>query len=54
MTGDTIEAVALLVTTCTMCDHQQTEHDPIARRYCAATLASALTRRCICTVPSGK
>ena len=45
----TTDAVALLVETCDVCDHQQTEHDPIARRYCAATLANALTRGCICT-----
>jgi hypothetical protein len=41
-------AVALLVETCNVCDHEQTQHDPIARRYCAATFANALTRRCIC------
>ena len=44
------DAVAVLVETCNVCDHQQTEHDPIARRYCAATVANALTRRCICTM----
>ena len=38
----------MLVETCDVCDHEQTEHDPIARRYCAATFANALTRRCIC------
>jgi hypothetical protein len=46
----TTDAVAVLVETCDVCDHRQTEHDPIARRYCAATLANALTRGCICTL----
>jgi hypothetical protein len=44
----TADAVTMLVETCDACDHEQTEHDPIARRYCAATLANALTRGCIC------
>ena len=46
----TTDAVAMLVETCDVCDHAQTEHDPIALRYCAAILANALTRRCICTM----
>jgi hypothetical protein len=46
----TPETAALLVETCNVCDHQQTEHDPIGRRYCAATFANALTRRCICAM----
>lgn len=49
MTAST-DAVAVLVETCDVCDHRDMEHDPIARRYCAATLANALTRGCICTM----
>ncbi|SHN47775.1 RGCVC family protein [Cryptosporangium aurantiacum] len=35
--------------TCDVCAHETAAHDPISRRYCAATLANALTRLCICT-----
>jgi hypothetical protein len=35
--------------TCDVCPHETGSHDPISRRYCAATLATALTRGCICT-----
>jgi hypothetical protein len=47
-TTTTAEATPLVVKTCDVCDHEPTQHDPIARRYCAATFANALTRRCIC------
>lgn len=33
---------------CEVCAHPFTDHDPIARRYCSATLANALSRGCIC------
>ena len=33
---------------CDMCAHPLSAHDPIARRYCVATSANALTRGCIC------
>jgi hypothetical protein len=33
---------------CPVCDHDLTNHDPIARRYCQATRAQALARKCIC------
>jgi hypothetical protein len=46
----TTDAVGMLVETCDVCDHEPVQHDPIARRYCAATFANALTRRCICTM----
>jgi hypothetical protein len=46
----TTDAVAVLVETCDVCDHEPVQHDRIARRYCAATFANALTRRCICTM----
>ncbi|MFG1924640.1 RGCVC family protein [Cryptosporangium sp. NPDC048952] len=35
--------------TCDVCAHASEGHDPISDRYCAATLANALTRHCICT-----
>ncbi|GAA0223315.1 RGCVC family protein [Cryptosporangium japonicum] len=34
---------------CDVCGHDTAAHDPISRRYCAATLTNALTRDCICT-----
>lgn len=34
--------------TCDVCAHIAAGHDPISRRYCAATLANALSRNCIC------
>lgn len=33
---------------CTVCGHDVADHDPISRRYCQATQAHALSRRCIC------
>lgn len=33
---------------CMVCGHPVVAHDPIAVRYCDATLAHAFTRRCIC------
>jgi hypothetical protein len=33
---------------CAMCGHDLADHDPIDLRYCHATQAQALTRRCIC------
>jgi hypothetical protein len=35
-------------TECGCCAHAWEAHDATARRYCAATLATALTRGCIC------
>jgi hypothetical protein len=32
-----------------VCIHAAAGHDPISRRYCAATLTNALTRSCICS-----
>jgi hypothetical protein len=41
--------------TCATCPHPQDTHDVIAARYCAATLAMAITRGCVCKVaPAGK
>ena len=33
---------------CAVCDHELGAHDAISRRYCQATQAHALSRRCIC------
>lgn len=33
---------------CPVCPHQTDAHDPIADRFCAATAAGALHRRCAC------
>ncbi|MGW6442817.1 RGCVC family protein [Lentzea sp. NPDC055074] len=33
---------------CAVCPHARHEHDPLGARYCAATMAAALTRGCIC------
>lgn len=33
---------------CAVCEHDPTDHDAIALRYCQATQAQALPRRCIC------
>ena len=34
---------------CDMCPHPLDQHDAIARRFCTATSAGALSRGCICT-----
>ena len=34
--------------TCSTCPHPLEQHDAIALRYCAATMAAALGRGCIC------
>jgi hypothetical protein len=39
-------------TLCMACDHPAAAHDAIGRRYCNATVERALTRGCICSVPS--
>jgi hypothetical protein len=31
-----------------LCGHATDEHDPIASRYCKATIESSLTRACMC------
>lgn len=36
------------VETCGVCTHPVAAHDLIARRYCAATQANAISRKCIC------
>jgi hypothetical protein len=33
---------------CAVCDHDLADHDPIGLRYCRATQAQALARKCIC------
>jgi hypothetical protein len=34
---------------CSVCRHPMTAHDPIAGRYCRATLTNAISRNCICS-----
>lgn len=34
--------------TCSACNHPWSAHDIIGRRFCAATLAGALDRGCVC------
>jgi hypothetical protein len=34
---------------CAACPHVRDAHDPLGRRFCAATTASAANRGCICT-----
>jgi hypothetical protein len=33
---------------CAVCDHNLADHDAISHRYCQATQAQALMRKCIC------
>jgi hypothetical protein len=33
---------------CVACSHDAIDHDAISSRYCQATQAQALARRCIC------
>lgn len=35
---------------CGACPHPEAAHDPIALRYCRATVASALDRSCVCRI----
>ena len=34
---------------CAVCEHELSEHDAISLRFCHATQAQALSRRCMCT-----
>lgn len=42
------------VATCAVCAHSVESHDVIARRFCAATLAGASHRGCVCASGSEK
>ena len=33
---------------CLACEHPMSAHDVISARFCAATLAGTLSRRCVC------
>jgi len=35
--------------TCATCSHPWDAHDPIAKRFCAATEAGGTPRRCLCS-----
>jgi hypothetical protein len=52
MTPEVLESGTRERVGCMACDHSADQHDPIARRYCEATIAHAFTRRCICSVPA--
>ncbi|MEV4049793.1 RGCVC family protein [Amycolatopsis sp. NPDC049688] len=36
------------VAVCAACRHAQHTHDPIARRFCTATVAGGFNRGCVC------
>lgn len=51
---DAIRAAAGRVEpSCAACPHPANAHDPLARRFCSATLASDLHRGCLCSDGSG-
>ena len=45
---ESVGPVTAPVATCDVCRHTATAHDPIALRYCQATMTNALSRKCIC------
>jgi hypothetical protein len=44
------ELLPVAVAAC-VCGHPVDDHDFVARRYCAATIAAVLPRGCICGAP---
>ena len=38
------------IQTCAACQHPRESHDATSSRFCAATTALAVTRRCVCRV----
>jgi hypothetical protein len=48
MTADQLTSAAA-DPSCDVCAHPMSRHDAIARRYCTATFANALTHKCICS-----
>ena len=38
-----------VATECAVCPHPLPDHDRIAARYCAATVAGEFSRGCVCT-----
>lgn len=44
----TTEGPATDTALCDACHHPEAAHDTISRRYCAATMAGATSRTCIC------
>jgi hypothetical protein len=40
----------LIATDMCHCGHTDEQHDPVARRYCQATLSESLPRPCVCRV----
>jgi hypothetical protein len=43
---------AQVATQCVVCEHVWAEHDVIAARYCAATVAGRFDRGCVCAAGS--
>lgn len=39
--------------TCAACSHPWDAHDPIAKRFCAATKAGGTLRKCLCSGAAG-
>jgi len=50
-TGERAELSPVVVAAC-VCGHRVDDHDAVARRYCAATIAAVLLRGCICGAPA--
>ena len=42
------DPAAVAEASCAACPHPAAGHDPIGRRFCAATLQASLDRGCIC------
>ena len=41
------------IDTCTACQHPRDSHDATSQRFCAATTAMGVARRCVCRVDAG-
>lgn len=46
----TTPLIPFLATDMCHCGHTEDKHDPVAHRYCQATLSEALPRGCVCQV----
>jgi hypothetical protein len=42
-------AESTIILECATCPHPAADHDPIAARFCAATVAGGFSRGCVCT-----
>ncbi|GAB3001834.1 RGCVC family protein [Saccharothrix stipae] len=52
MDRSTPDTAGQVETPCPACPHPTNAHDPIARRFCSATEAGALSRGCQCSTES--